>query len=454
MSFQTFVLATGGASFLLGLLFEALSGQTSLRILLFAVATTVLLFSVRTIRRTIGRQSASALQNPLTIKAQGVFDDLFDPMLNGLIRLLRDKNEVTARLAEVASRFDGVLEHMVEGVAVTSPNAQILLVNAAFGRILEVPPTEAVGNRLGLVIRDVAIHQLVEEVLRTRAKVVREIEVSGGGKKKTLNVVATVSETRDGSGKSYGIFLFYDMTTIRGLERIRKDFVANVSHEIRTPLTSIRGYAEALTDGALSDPELSRKFLGIISDQADRLSRMVNDLLELSRLESGTVELRLGEIELGAQTDRMQEVFSSRLRDRSMQLRADFPRPFRYVSDESLIELVLTNLLDNAIKYSSPGREVRILAEQNEGIVTIGVSDNGPGIPREELPRVFERFYRVDRSRSSNISGTGLGLSIVRHVATILKGRVEIRSEPGQGTTVSLHLPQKVARVSDSPPNS
>ncbi len=454
MSFQTFVLATGGASFLLGLLFEALSGQPSLRILLFAVATTVLLFSVRTIRRTIGRQSASALQNPLTIKAQGVFDDLFDPMLNGLIRLLRDKNEVTARLAEVASRFDGVLEHMVEGVAVTSPNAQILLVNAAFGRILEVPPTEAVGNRLGLVIRDVAIHQLVEEVFRTRAKVVREIEVSGGGKKKTLNVVATVSETRDGSGKSYGIFPSYDMTTIRGLERIRKDFVANVSHEIRTPLTSIRGYAEALTDGALSDPELSRKFLGIISDQADRLSRMVNDLLELSRLESGTVELRLGEIELGAQTDRMQEVFSSRLRDRSMQFRADFPRPFRYVSDESLIELVLTNLLDNAIKYSSPGREVRILAEQNEGIVTIGVSDNGPGIPREELPRVFERFYRVDRSRSSNISGTGLGLSIVRHVATILKGRVEIRSEPGQGTTVSLHLPQKVARVSDSPPNS
>ncbi len=181
---------------------------------------------------------------------------------------------------------------------------------------------------------------------------------------------------------------------------------------------------------------------------------MVNDLLELSRLESGTVELRLGEIELGVQTDRMQEVFSSRLRDRNMQLRADFPRPFRYISDESLIELVLTNLLDNAIKYSPPGREIRIFAEQNDGIVTIGVSDNGPGIPREELPRVFERFYRVDRSRSSNISGTGLGLSIVRHVATILKGRVEIKSDPGEGTTVSLHLPQKMLRATSFPGNS
>ncbi len=453
MSFQTFVLAAGGASFLLGLLFGALSGQTLLRILLFSGTMAGLLFSVRAIRRTISRQSASALQNPLTIKAQGLFDDLFDPMLNGLIRLLREKNEVSGRLAEVASRFEGVLEHMVEGVAVTSPNAQILLVNAAFERILEVSSTEAVGSRLGLVIRDVAIHQLVEEVFRTRAKVVREIEFSGAGKKKTLNVVATVSETKDGSGKSYGIFLFYDMTTIRGLERMRKDFVANVSHEIRTPLTSIRGYAEALTDGALSDPELSRKFLGIISDQADRLSRMVNDLLELSRLESGTVELRLGKIDLGVQVDRMREVFSSRLEDRQMQLKTDFPRPFHYVSDESLIELVLTNLLDNAVKYSPPGREIRIQARQKEGMVTVGVVDNGPGIPREELPRVFERFYRVDRSRSSSVSGTGLGLSIVRHVATILKGRVEIRSESGEGTTVLLHLPQKGLPTSILPSN-
>ena len=232
----------------------------------------------------------------------------------------------------------------------------------------------------------------------------------------------------DGSGKSYGIFLFYDMTTIRGLERIRKDFVANVSHEIRTPLTSIRGYAEALTDGALADPDLSRKFLGIISGQADRLSHMVNDLLELSRLESGTVELNLGEIDLGLQADRMQEVFSSRLAEREIRLMTDFPRPFSYVSDESLTDLVLTNLLDNAIKYSPPGREVRISAEKMEGTVTIRVIDNGTGIPREDLPRIFERFYRVDRSRSSSVSGTGLGLSIVRHVMTLLKGRVEVRS--------------------------
>jgi len=442
VSFRAFVLATGGFSFLGGLLFGALSGKTFLRVLLLFFLTLLLFGTIRVIRLTIARQSGSALQNPLTLSAQGLFDDLFDPMLTGLIRLLRDKNELSVRLAEVSSRFEGVLEHMVEGVAVTSSNAQILLVNSAFERILEVPAEAAVGNRLGLVIRVAAIHQLVEEVFRTRTKVMREVEYHEGGKKKTLNVVATVTETRDGSGKSYGIFLFYDMTTIRGLERIRKDFVANVSHEIRTPLTSIRGYAEALTDGALADPDLSRKFLGIISGQADRLSHMVNDLLELSRLESGTVELNLGEIDLGLQADRMQEVFSSRLAEREIRLMTDFPRPFSYVSDESLTDLVLTNLLDNAIKYSPPGREVRISAEKMEGTVTIRVIDNGTGIPREDLPRIFERFYRVDRSRSSSVSGTGLGLSIVRHVMTLLKGRVEVRSEPGAGTTVSLILPQ------------
>ena len=447
MSFRAFVLAAGFFSFLCGLIFDNLSGHTSLRILLLLLFSSLLLGGIWAIRLTISRQSASALQNPLTIKAQGIFDDLFDPMLNGLIRLLREKNDISVRLAEVSSRFEGVLEHMVEGVAVTSSNAQILLVNSAFERILEVGSEAAVGNRLGLVIRVAAIHQLVEEVFRTRTKVVREVEYHEGGKKKTLNVVATVTGPQGGAGKSYGIFLFYDMTTIRGLERIRKDFVANVSHEIRTPLTSIRGYAEALTDGALSDPELSRKFLGIISGQADRLSRMVNDLLELSRLESGTVELNLCEIDLGFQTERMQEVFSSRLRDREISLVADFPRPFSYVSDESLTDLVLTNLLDNAIKYSPPGRKIRISAEQKEGKVIICVIDNGVGIPRDDLPRIFERFYRVDRSRSSSVSGTGLGLSIVRHVVTLLQGRVDVKSEPGAGTTVCLTFPQKIVKL-------
>jgi len=328
-------------------------------------------------------------------------------------------------------------------VVVTASNSQILMVNPAFERILAIPASEAVGNRLGIVVRETAIHQLVEEVFRTRNRVMRELGYRSRGAAKVLNVVATISEPRDGSGKSYGIFLFYDMTTIRGLERIRKDFVANVSHEIRTPLTSIRGYAEALSDGALADPELAKSFLGIISTSADRLSRLVNDLLELSRLESGTVDLRLSPIEMGALADRLREEFFDRLSQKEMRLEADFSRPFTFISDDSLLHLVLVNLLDNAIKYSSPGSSVRLGAAMDDEGIQIDVEDRGMGIPEEELPRIFERFYRVDRSRSPAVPGTGLGLSIVRHVMTLLSGRVTVRSALGKGTTVSLHLPSR-----------
>ena len=443
MSFRAFVFLLGGGAFVAGGVFMLLAGHGMARLILFAGLFLFLYLLVRLIYRIVARQADAALKNPLTIAAQGFFDDLFDPMLSGLIRLLKEKHETSGRLAEVASRFEGVFDNMVEGVVVTASNSQILMVNPAFERILAIPASEAVGNRLGIVVRETAIHQLVEEVFRTKNRVMRELGYRSRGAAKVLNVVATISEPRDGSGKSYGIFLFYDMTTIRGLERIRKDFVANVSHEIRTPLTSIRGYAEALSDGALADPELAKSFLGIISTSADRLSRLVNDLLELSRLESGTVDLRLAPIELGSLSDRLREEFSDRLSQKELRLETDFSRPFTFVSDESLLHLVLVNLLDNAIKYSSPGSSLRLGAAMGESGVQIEVEDLGMGIPEEELPRIFERFYRVDRSRSPAVPGTGLGLSIVRHVMTLLSGRVTVRSALGKGTTVSLHLPSR-----------
>ena len=443
MSFRAFVLLLGGGAFVAGGVFMVLSGHGMARLLLFSGLFLVLYLLVRLVYRIVARQANAALKNPLTIAAQGFFDDLFDPVLSGLIRLLRENHETSGRLAEVASRFEGVFDNMVEGVVVTASNSQILMVNPAFERILAIPAKEAVGNRLGIVVRETAVHQLVEEVFRTKNRVMRELGYRSRGATKVLNVVATISEPRDGSGKSYGIFLFYDMTTIRGLERIRKDFVANVSHEIRTPLTSIRGYAEALSDGALSDPELARSFLGIISTSADRLSRLVNDLLELSRLESGTVDLRLAPVELGALSDRLREEFSDRLSKKEMRLETDFSRPFTFVSDDSLLHLVLVNIVDNALKYSSRGSSVRLGATVDDAGIQIEVEDRGMGIPEEELPRIFERFYRVDRSRSPAIPGTGLGLSIVRHVMTLLSGRVSVRSALGQGTTISLSLPSR-----------
>ena len=450
MSFRAFVLLLGVGAFVAGGVFTVLEGHGMARLLLFVGLFLVLYLLVRLVYRIVARQADAALKNPLTIAAQGFFDDLFDPMLSGLIRLLKENHETSGRLAEVASRFEEVFDNMVEGVVVTASNSQILMVNPAFERILAIPSKEAVGNRLGIVVRETPIHQLVEEVFRTKTRVMRELGYRSRGTTKVLNVVATISDPRDGSGKSYGIFLFYDMTTIRGLERVRKDFVANVSHEIRTPLTSIRGYAEALSDGALSDPELAKSFLGIITHSADRLSRLVNDLLELSRLESGTVDLRLAPVELGALSDRLRQEFSDRLAKKEMRLDTDFSRPFTFVTDDSLLQLVLVNLLDNALKYSPPGSAVRLGAIQDATGVQIEVEDRGMGIPEEELPRIFERFYRVDRSRSPAVPGTGLGLSIVRHVMTLLSGRVSVKSALGQGTTITLHLPAIIPSASSA----
>ena len=441
MSFRAVTVLIAVLAFLSGLLFDMLHEHAGGRFLILLLSFAFLLGAIYFIRRQLEGQIVQALNDPMNVDSQGMFDDLLDPMLRGLIRILREKQETSLRLAEVSSRFDGVLNNMVEGVAVTSFSGQILLVNTPFEKILGVEERAAVGNRLGLVIRVTAVHELIEEVFRTRSKVIREVEFFEGGNKKTLNVVGTVSEPGDGSGRNHGIFLFYDMSTIRSLERIRKDFVANVSHEIRTPLTSIRGYSEALLDGALSNPEAAQKFLGVISTQADRLSRMVNDLLELSRLESGTVALIRTEIDLGKQIDRLREIFSGRLLERNIDLVCDFFIPFVYSSDESLMDLVLTNLLDNAIKYSHIGGTIRVKAERTDSGTTIQVKDEGVGIPREDMSRIFERFYRVDRARSSSVGGTGLGLSIVRHVVGLLQGKVEIRSDLGVGTTVRLSLP-------------
>lgn len=441
MSFRAVILIVAFFGFVAGISFDLLHQHAGVRFLLGLLALGLLFGVIHLIRRQLERQITVAFADPMNFESQGLFDDLLDPMLKELIKILREKQDTTLRLAEVSSRFDGVLNHMVEGVAVTSPSGQILLVNNAFGKILGIEESSVVGNRLGLVIRVSAVHELIEEVFRTRSKVIREVEYFEGANKKTLNVVGTVSETKDGSGRSYGIFLFYDMTTIRSLERIRKDFVANVSHEIRTPLTSIRGYTEALLDGALSNPELAQKFLSVISSQADRLSRMVNDLLELSRLESGTVSLNRVEINLGSQIDRLKEIFSSRLADRKTNLVVDFSEPFAYNSDEALMDLVLTNLLDNAIKYSHVGKTVKVKASKTAAGTTIQIEDEGVGIPREDMSRIFERFYRVDRARSGSAGGTGLGLSIVRHVVGLLQGRVEIKSDLGVGTIVRIHFP-------------
>jgi two-component system phosphate regulon sensor histidine kinase PhoR len=246
----------------------------------------------------------------------------------------------------------------------------------------------------------------------------------------------------DSSGQRRGtVLVFHDLTRVKYLENARKDFVANVSHELRTPLSLIKGYVETLVDGAYEDPKLCFKFLKTIQRNTDRLRLLIEDLLVLSEIESGRVSLDLQPIQLCAVVQKMLEDFSAVASARSMTLHNECP-DVKLRADSGRLEQVLSNLLDNAVKYGREGGSISVGATPcRAGLVEVFVRDDGPGIPREALDRVFERFYRVDKARSRDQGGTGLGLSIVKHLVQSHGGRVWVESEVGKGAAFRFTLP-------------
>ena len=236
--------------------------------------------------------------------------------------------------------------------------------------------------------------------------------------------------------------MFHDTTRIQKLENVRRDFVANVSHELRTPITSIKGFVETLMDGAMNEPESLKKFLGIIAKHSDRLNAIFSDLLTLAQLEAREEgeELGLEVCSAAAVARAAVEACSLRAAERKAQVSVEVPEDVQILAKENLIEQALVNLIDNAIKYSDNQAHVTISARPEGELVRLSVSDTGPGIDKQHLPRLFERFYRVDQGRSRQMGGTGLGLSIVKHIAQVHGGKVEVDSVLGKGSTFSLVL--------------
>ncbi len=229
--------------------------------------------------------------------------------------------------------------------------------------------------------------------------------------------------------------VFFDVTELRRLEKVRKDFVANVSHELRTPITAIRGYAETLQSGAINDPVAAPKMVDIIHRQSERLSELVEDLLELSRLESRQIQLAEKPVDLLEATQRALEAVRPKAKPRGTTLEVQVPPNLFVLGDQRAIEQIVLNLVDNAVKYSRPNGRVELSATSRDGLVEMRIKDNGAGIESRHLSRIFERFYRVDKGRSREMGGTGLGLSIVKHLITTMKGDVRCESAPGQGST-------------------
>jgi len=342
------------------------------------------------------------------------------------------------RLRFESARREAILAGMAEGVLAVDHELRVTFCNGAFLRAIGFRGRTFEGLTLLELVRDPGLHELLRQVLATGEPRELRFKLSAANAR-SFEVQATPVDMPAGRG---AIAIFHDTTDLERLEQIRKDFVANVSHELRTPLAGIIGYAETLLDGALEDAKNKRQFVEIIRANAVRLGSIASDLLVLSELESGTDPPEPETISVGTVLDAAELTVEAETRARNVTIVREGAENLYVAGSRLRLEQALLNLLANAIKFNRPGGEVRISTEQrDDGHVAVIVSDTGVGIPSEDLPRIFERFYRVDKARSRQVGGTGLGLSIVKHVVERMNGTIQVESQLGKGSTFTLLLP-------------
>ncbi len=334
---------------------------------------------------------------------------------------------------------EAILSSMMEGVMAVDPEGKLITLNRAGARMLGVSAEAVQSMSIQEVVKDPELQWFLTRNF-SKKSIEGEVTLKTDGQR-IMQVLGT--SLQDPAGMAMGtLIVFHDVTHLRRLENTRRDFVANVSHELKTPITSIKGFVETLLAGALKEPENAENFLRIIAKQTDRLNEIIEDLLSLSRIEQ---DAERGQIFLTPQKIKgiLQEaiqVCEAKAAENSVALQLNCPEDLRAEINAPLLEQALVNLIDNAIKYSSAGNMVQIEAERVAGKVVIRVTDQGLGIPKEHVNRIFERFYRVDASRNRKAGGTGLGLAIVKHIAQAHGGKVTAASTPGKGSVFSLHL--------------
>ncbi len=341
-------------------------------------------------------------------------------------------------LTEERNLSSAILGSMVEGVAVVNGSERLVFANPGFAEILglDVPPTS--GSALVEVVRQTELLEAVRQVLRGEPRVQSEI-VTGTLRQHYFAITVAAVRAGDTTG---AVVVLHDITELRRLERVRRDFVANVSHEFRTPLTAIQGFAETLLAGALDDPQNRTRFLEIILEHSRRLARLTEDLLVLSKMDAERLELeirRLGVLQL---IESCLETAQRRGAEKDLRISVNMPQGLPDIAgDRRRLAEVLQNLLDNAIQYTLPGGQIIVSAENAVDEVILTVTDTGIGIPKADQSRIFERFYRVDAARSREAGGTGLGLAIAKHLVEVHGGRLWVESEIGQGSQFHFSVP-------------
>lgn len=347
-----------------------------------------------------------------------------------LSSVTREKNEMEA-----------VLSAMVEAVLLVDSGTRILQVNLAAEKLFQISGEKVRGRAVQEIIRHTDLHRFVNRALASKEPIEADIAFIGDPDKFLQAHGVPLVDTES---KSIGaLIVLNDVTRLRTLEKIRRDFVANVSHELKTPVTSIKGFLETLREGGIEDPENAQRFLDIIIKHTDRLTTIIEDLLSLSRIETDAEkgEIALEETKLRDVFDAVARSCNKRAEAKNMTLQIDQASDLVVRSNPTLLEQAIANLVDNAIKYSEPESIVRVEASKAAGEMIIKVEDHGCGIPKEHLDRIFERFYRVDKARSRKVGGTGLGLAIVRHIVSAHNGKISVESSPGRGSTFYIHLP-------------
>ena len=337
-----------------------------------------------------------------------------------------------------------VLGSMIEGVLAIDARQRILGINRAAADVLGIGLERVIGRPLQEVVRNPDLRRFALLAIDSRDPVEDDLVIHGV-RDRTIHLRGTA--LRDASGEGGAVIVLDDVTDMQRLENVRRDFVANVSHELKTPVASIKGFVETLLDGAADDPVDGRRFLEIVARQADRLAAIIDDLLALSRIEQseGAGTLPRERVAIAGVLAAAIEDCRPRAAERSIRMATECAADLSATINPPLLEQALINLVDNAIKHSAADREVRLAARDDGGTLEICVHDQGCGIAPEHLPRLFERFYRVDKARSRQQGGTGLGLAIVKHIVQAHGGTVNVESTPGVGSTFTIRLPQESA---------
>jgi two-component system phosphate regulon sensor histidine kinase PhoR len=362
-------------------------------------------------------------------------DDQLSELGRTLDKLARGLSSSLKDLRGERDRMAGILEGMQEGVILVDAKRRIVVLNPALREMLLLP-ADAIGKPLLDVVRNAELRDLFDAAAADDEPTTQEVEI---GNIKPRRLLARIARMPGEARQLVAVFV--DVTEVRRLESMRRDFVANVSHELRTPVTSIRSAAETLIDGAATDPAASAAFISIIDRNAQRLQQLVEDLLDLSRIEARGFRLSFEAIELRPIFSQVLGLFRERASKKNVALEERLLGELPKVrADRRALEHVLTNLIDNAVKYCGSGTHVWLSVALSAEGVTVSVADDGPGIDERHLPRIFERFYRVDAGRSREVGGTGLGLSIVKHLVEAMGGTVSVDSKLNHGTAFSFTL--------------